>query len=44
MDDVDVYIKNEIKQFQEYFFLCIPSIKDYEHFSILYFWKWFNEN
>jgi len=43
-EDVDNYVKNEIKQFQEYFSLCKPSIEDHEHFSIIGIWKWFNEN
>lgn len=43
-EDVDDYIKNEIKQFHEYFSLCRQSIKNNEHFSILDLWKWFNEN
>jgi hypothetical protein len=43
-EDVDNYIKNEIKQFQEYFSLCKPSIQDNEHFSTLDLWKWFHKN
>jgi len=44
----DIYIKNEIKQFKEYFsIICRPSIEDYEqteHFNIIDLWKWFNKN
>jgi len=46
-EDVDIYIKNEIKQFKEYFSICRPSIEDYEqtdHFNIIDLWKWFNKN
>lgn len=46
-ENVDIYIKNEIKPFKEYFSMCKPSIGDIEqteHFNINDLWKWFNKN
>lgn len=40
-EDVDIYIKNEIKQFKKYFSISRPSI---EHFSVIDLWKWFDKN
>lgn len=42
-----IYIKNEIKQFQEYFFLCSHANHQSKTEILVYLfdpWKWFDKN
>lgn len=43
-NNVDNYINNEIKQFNEYLFLCRSSITNGQNFNLLELWSWFNKN